>query len=79
MMLALPYSPLCNGTRKEEAENKMFMDPASVREVLLSLKVKNTEGYDRIPQRILADGADFLVVSFEGLFDRICQDLVTVS
>ena len=47
------------------------MDPVSVKEVLSSLKNKNFEGYDRIPQRILVDGADFLVRSFEGLFERI--------
>ena len=47
------------------------MDPVSVKEVLSSLKNKNSEGYDRIPQRILVDGADFLVRSFEGLFERI--------
>ena len=60
-----------NGTLKVQPENKMFMDPVSVKEVLSSLKNKNSEGYDRIPQRILVDGADFLVRSFEGLFERI--------
>ena len=33
--------------------------------------MKNTEGYDRIPQRILVDVVDQLLDSFVGLFDRI--------
>ena len=33
--------------------------------------MKNTEGYDRIPQRILVDGVDLLLESFVGLFSRI--------
>ena len=33
--------------------------------------MKNTEGYDRIPQRILVDGVDLLLESFVGLFLRI--------
>ena len=60
-----------NGTQKVQPENKMFMDPVSVKEELSSLKIKSSEGFDRIPQRILVDGADFLVRSFEGLFERI--------
>jgi hypothetical protein len=39
-----------NGARKVMAENKFFMDQTSVRECIGSLKVKNTEGYDRIPK-----------------------------
>ena len=34
----------------------MFMDPDSIKECVISLKMKNPEGYDRIPQRILIDG-----------------------
>ena len=49
----------------------MFMDAESVREVLSSLKIKNSEGYDRILQRILVDGADHLSIAFVGLFERI--------
>ena len=42
-----------------------------VKEVLSSLKIKNAEGYDRILQRVLVDGANYLIKSFEGLFERI--------
>ena len=54
-----------NGTQKITEENKMFMDIFSIREVLQTLKIKNTEGFDRIPQRVLVDGADHLVVALE--------------
>ena len=49
----------------------MFMDPTSVKEILRSLKIKNSKGFDRIPQRILVDGADILANSLVELFDRI--------
>ena len=49
----------------------MFMDPVSVKECMQSLKIKNSEGYDRIPQRILVDGLEPLVLAFSGLFARI--------
>ena len=60
-----------NGTQKVQPETKMFMDSNSVKDILTSLKIKNSEGYDRIPQRVLVDGAEYLLKSFEGLFKRI--------
>ena len=63
-----------NGTRKVTAENKFFMDRLSVKECMLSLKIKNTDGYDRIPQRILVDGADVLVGPFSKLFNKIYNE-----
>ena len=32
------------------------MDESSMRECITNLKIKNSEGYDRIPQRILKEG-----------------------
>ena len=49
----------------------MFMYPDSIKECVMSLKMKNSEGYDRIPQRILIDGVDHLMTAFGGLFSRI--------
>ena len=49
----------------------MFMDPVSIKECILSLKMKNSEGFDRIPQRCLIDGVEHLVTAFNGLFKRI--------
>ena len=57
-----------NGTKKLEQVNKMFMDKNSIMECILALQTKNSEGFDRIPQRILVDGADTLIVAFEGIF-----------
>ena len=35
------------------------------------IKTKNCEGYDRIPQRIFADGAEILVTPLTSLFEKI--------
>ncbi len=51
----------------------MFMDKIALIEVMKSLKPKNSEGYDRIPQRILLDGIEHLIVPFEKLFSQIYQ------
>ena len=37
------------------------MDESSVRECITNLKIKNREGYDRIPQRILKEGLEVLI------------------
>jgi hypothetical protein len=37
------------------SEDKMFMDKIAIIEVMKSLKPKNSEEYDGIPQRILFD------------------------
>ena len=60
-----------NGTRKVDSEPKFFMTPTLVRECINSLKIKNTEGYDRVPQRVLVDGIDFLAGPFAELFNKI--------
>ena len=41
-----------NGTKKINEPNKNFMTRSNVRNAILSLKLKNSEGFDRIPQRI---------------------------
>ena len=62
-----------NGIKKVEAENKNFMDLQSVRECITSLKIKNTEGFDRIPQRVLVDGIDYLLAPLTTLMNRIYE------
>ena len=55
----LAESSTCGShVKKVNPENKMFMDRNSIKECIKSIKMKNTEGYDRIPQRILVDGVD---------------------
>jgi hypothetical protein len=47
----------------------MFMDPVFVKECMLSLKSKNTEGFDIIPPRILLlDGVEELISLMSNLF-----------
>jgi hypothetical protein len=36
-----------------------------------TLKSENSEGFDRIPQRIMVDGTEVLVKPVSGLFARI--------
>ena len=54
-------SNVYNGKRIVNAEDKMFMTSEDVRECIMSLKPKNSEGFDRIPQRILLDGVEVLL------------------
>ena len=51
--------------------DRMFMSQSDVRECILSIKIKNCEGFDRIPQRILVDGIDHLVLPLAHLFNEI--------
>ena len=46
----------------------MFMDEGSITECIRSLKMKNSEGFDQISQRGIADGADFLLLAFTKQF-----------
>lgn len=63
-----------NGKKKMDAENKMFMTTKDVEECLKMLKNKNSEGFDRIPQRILVDGKDYLLDPLSKLFVKIYNE-----
>ena len=60
-----------NGSKKVDSACEFFMNEDQVFECLKSLKIKNCEGYDRIPQRILVDGAEILISPLAKLFNRI--------
>ena len=60
-----------NGKRKVISNEVMFMDHDSILACIKTLKIKNCEGHDRIPQRILVDGADYLVPPLTALFEMI--------
>ena len=45
------------------------MASSKIAECIDGLKWKNTEGYDRIPQRILIDGRDSLMGTLTNLLD----------
>ena len=47
------------------------MDRESILECVKTLKLKNCEGYNRIPQRILVDGIDKLINPLTELFTLI--------
>ena len=49
-----------NGTRKMEAEDSVFMTGNKINECIMDQKLKNTEGYARLPQRILIDGRVYI-------------------
>ena len=63
-----------NGKQKVSPSCTNFMSLEKVRECMLSLKAKNTEGFDRIPQRILKDGINHLAIPFTELMNRIYTD-----
>ena len=52
-------------------QNKMSMNNENIIECINSIKVKNNEGFDRIPNIILVDGIDPLVSPFTELFRLI--------
>ena len=60
-----------NGTAKEKENNVDFMSPCEVRSCMETIKLKNTEGYDRMPQRNLREGIDILASPFAKLFNKI--------
>ena len=63
-----------NGYRKVNSESKFFMTYEMVGECISSLKIKNTEGYDRIPQRVLVDGIDELTRPLSIIFKKIYHE-----
>ena len=58
------YNPISmEATQKQTLANigdKNFMTEENVSRVMKSLKIKNCEGFDRIPLRILNEGAEYL-------------------
>ena len=60
-----------NGKNLCNAADKHFMLYDNVLECIHEIKPKNCEGYDRIPQRILLDGAKYLATPLTALFNKI--------
>jgi hypothetical protein len=65
-----------NGTRKVFSREEMFVGPLSMKQCMLTLKSKNTEGVDRIPQKILLDGVDLLEAPLSKLFNLIYNEKI---
>ena len=53
----------------------MFMTGERIIECIKSLKIKNTEGYDRIPQRIIIDGMEALSKPLIKLFELVYREM----
>ncbi len=47
------------------------MDTSSIKNCIQTLKPKNSEGFDRIPQRVLKDGMEILLAPLSRLFELI--------
>ena len=62
-----------NGKRKLNNINENFMEYSDVLLAVKSLKTKNCEGHDRLPQRILIDGIEILINPLVELFQKIYE------
>ena len=60
-----------NGFKKLNSENLFFMSSTDLKECIKNIKIKNCEGYDRIPQRVIVDGFNTLKTPLEALFNKI--------
>ena len=56
------------------AADSNFMSQDDILVCVKQLKIKNCEGYDRIPQRFLIDGIDILIEPLSQLFSQIYKD-----
>ena len=57
-----------NGKRKLNVD---FMSPNDILKAVNSLKIKNCESHDRIPQRILIDRIKYLIGPLSVIFNKI--------
>ena len=67
------------GQKKVSAEDKMFMDEVAILECVKTIPLKNTEGFDRIPQRILVDGIGVLIKPLGILFSKVYSEKLVPS
>lgn len=62
-----------NGKKLVNSLNANFMCEKDVLNAIMSLKTKNCEGYDRIPQRFFTDGAPILIKPLSVLFNKVYE------
>ena len=60
-----------NGDKKIESSNQMFMSPSEIKVCIEKIKIKNCEGSDRIPQRVIIEGMVHLLNPLSKLFNAI--------
>ena len=63
-----------NGKQAPISQNNFFMTESDIKECVRSIKVKNSEGFDRITQRVLVDGENQLLKTLMNFFYRIYQE-----
>ena len=64
------------GTRGHDSigRNDNFMTESNIFQKLENLKIKNCEGFDRMPLRILNEGAEILLAPLSKLFKLIYSE-----
>ena len=67
-----------NGTRKIAGTETNFMTAENIVKAVKLIKMKNSEGDDRIPQRILIDGLSVMVGPLSHLFN-LCNRLTVLN
>ena len=60
-----------NGTQKITSQNLNFMTADNIITAVKRMKIKNCEGHDRITQRIIIDGIEYLKAPLAVLFNKI--------
>ena len=63
-----------NGKKIMDAEEEFFMTDTNILQILKNLKIKNCEGFDRLPLRIFNEGAELLVKPLSHLFKLIYDE-----
>ena len=59
-----------NGLKKIDSSELNFMTELNIRRVMSTIKIKNCEGWDRIPQRIFVEGIEVLAAPLTNVFNN---------
>ena len=63
------YYKMYNGIKKLTVNKTNFMTHDNILKAIKLIKIKNSEGHDMIPQRIIFDGISFLTGPLTELFN----------
>ena len=63
-----------NGEKILNSTNENFMTEYNILQILKTLKIKNCEGFDRIPLRVFNEGAEILIAPLAKLFQLIYSE-----